>query len=146
MALAANNKCFPPFLFHHGFPIRIAQLVKVRYDMDLIQIGLSTPTQLTNSGIEPLSDSGFPAKFLPLIDDVTRFATLAISDFNGAYTLSPCFGFIGDRPCFPVFVLTNDFADTGFMLVGNRLKATVLHEIAEVIQRMVITSQIVKVA
>ena len=66
-----------------------------------------------------------PHKFLSLIDDVTRFATLAISDFNGAYTFRPCFGFIRNRPCFPVFVLTNDFADTGFMLSCNRLKAAV---------------------
>ena len=84
-----------------------------------------------------MSDSGFPVVFLSLIDNVTRFASLAVCDFDGADTLCSCFGFIGNRPRFSVFVLANDFADTAFMLIGNGFQATILHEVAEVIQRMI---------
>ena len=96
--------------------------------------------------IKPLPNGSFPVVFLPLEYRIGQKALFAVCNFNRFHAFGSAFGFIRDRPRFPVLVLTNDFADAGFVLIGNRFQATVLHEVAEIIQRMIIAGQIIEVA
>ena len=96
--------------------------------------------------IKPLPNGSFPVVFLPLEYRIGQKALFAVCNFYGFHAFGSVFGFVRDGPRFPVLVLANDFADAGFVFVCNCFQAAVLHEIAEIVQRVVITSQIIEIA
>ena len=146
MALATDYERFPPFRFHYGFPLRISEFIQIADHVNLIQLRSLRAAQLTDMGIKPLPNGSFPVVILPLEYRVGQETLFAVCDFNRFHSFGSAFGFIWDRPRFPIFVLTNDFADAGFVLIGNGFQTAVLHEIAEIVQRVVIAGQIIEVA
>lgn len=138
MAFATDYERFAPLCFHCGFPRGVSEFVQIADHMDLIQLCSFRTAQLTDMSIEPLPNRGFPVVVLTLEYYIGQKAPFAVCDFNGLHSFGSAFGFIRDRPCFPVLVLTNDFADAGFVLIGDGFQAAILHEIAEIIQRVII--------
>ena len=146
VTLATDYERFAPLLFHDGFPQRIPKLFQTANHMNFVQVRAFRPAKFADMRVESLTNGRFPVILCSLEYGIRQETAFAVRDFYGATVFCAAFRFVRDRPCFSVLVLTNDFADTAFALVRYGFQATVLHEVAEIIQRMIIARKIIVIA
>ena len=54
-----------------------------------------------------------------MINNVSGLGRVGVWDFKRGKRFSGWFSLIRERGCFGVFIVGNDFGDSGFMVIGN---------------------------